>query len=332
MLIFEALNLVKSKFGSTLAWQMLSFCEKKTREELFLHSNSPLSNEPFFYEIFGRYQNGEPFEYITNEAEFFGRLFFVEKGVLIPRVETEILVEKSLKFLFEFVENHAKNSQKLRVLEVGVGSGIVAVSLILEWAAKCEFEAANSQKTKISAVSAVSNLPSLEIYATDISPKALEVTTKNALKFGFSLAKNEDKNEKTETQTQPKTEPKTQAKKPAATLVFGRHTLQLFCASLDGGLCFSPDLLVSNPPYIALDYPLDSWVLSEPHEALFGGKVGDELLLALVKVAQKRRCALACEMGFDQKARLERELQKSGFEVEFFKDNAGLDRGFVAKI
>lgn len=76
---------------------------------------------------------------------------------------------------------------------------------------------------------------------------------------------------------------------------------------------------------------LDKWVLSEPNLALFGGENGDEILKSIIKISAKRAKFLACEMGFDQKDSLKKELLKFGFKAEFYQDLAGFDRGFVAK-
>ena len=73
-------------------------------------------------------------------------------------------------------------------------------------------------------------------------------------------------------------------------------------------------------------------MLNEPHEALFGGAAGDEILKNIILVAKNRGVKyLACEMGYDQKASLESMLELSGFEAEFYRDLAGFDRGFVAR-
>jgi len=185
---------------------------------------------------------------------------------LIPRPETEILVERSLEVLSNLP---ARNEPPL-VAEIGVGSGIISICLALNSNAK--------------------------IIASDISDDALNLARQNAAKFGV-----EDRIEFVK------------------------------CAYLDQ-IYGQFDLLVSNPPYIAQDYKLDKFVLNEPHEALFGGKAGDEILKNIILVAKNRGVKyLACEMGYDQKASLESVLELSGFEAEFYRDLAGFDRGFVAR-
>lgn len=235
-------------------------------EWIFLNLNRELEDAEGFFALAKRFANHEPLEYITGEAGFYGLSFNVKKGVLIPRPETEILVEKSLDILSNLP---ARNEPPL-VAEIGVGSGIISICLALNSNAK--------------------------IIASDISDDALNLARENAAKFGV-----EDRIEFVK------------------------------CAYLDQ-IYGQFDLLVSNPPYIAQDYELDKFVLNEPHEALFGGAAGDEILKNIILVAKNRGVKyLACEMGYDQKASLESVLELSGFEAEFYRDLAGFDRGFVAR-
>ncbi|WP_314702533.1 peptide chain release factor N(5)-glutamine methyltransferase [Campylobacter rectus] len=235
-------------------------------EWIFLNLTRELEDADGYFALAKRFANHEPLEYITGEAGFYGLSFNVKKGVLIPRPETEILVEKSLEILSNLP---ARNEPPL-VAEIGVGSGIISICLALNSNAK--------------------------IIASDISDDALNLARQNAAKFGV-----EDRIEFVK------------------------------CAYLDQ-ICGQFDLLVSNPPYIAQDYRLDKFVLNEPHEALFGGAAGDEILKNIVLVAKNRGVKyLACEMGYDQKASLESMLEFSGFEAEFYRDLAGFDRGFVAR-
>ena len=235
-------------------------------EWIFLNLNRELEDADGYFALAKRFANHEPLEYITGEAGFYGLTFNVKKGVLIPRPETEILVERSL----EVLSNLPARKGPPLVAEIGVGSGIISICLALNSSAK--------------------------IIASDISDDALNLARQNAAKFGV-----EDRIEFVK------------------------------CAYLDQ-ICGQFDLLVSNPPYIAQDYELDKFVLNEPHEALFGGAAGDEILKNIILVAKNRGVKyLACEMGYDQKASLESMLELSGFEAEFYRDLAGFDRGFVAR-
>lgn len=93
-----------------------------------------------------------PLQYITKHQEFMGMDFLVEKGVLIPRPETEILVNEVIKRLKNY-----KYSNNLKVVDLGTGTGIIAICI-------AKF------------------IEDIIIYATDISKKSLQVALKNAQK------------------------------------------------------------------------------------------------------------------------------------------------------
>ena len=99
-----------------------------------------------------RLQAGEPLPYVLGHWEFFGLEFNITPNVLIPRPETELLVEKATFWLKKLSE------PDLRVADVGTGSGAIAVSIAV-------------------------HMPDVKIVATDISPKALQVSRHNAQKF-----------------------------------------------------------------------------------------------------------------------------------------------------
>jgi release factor glutamine methyltransferase len=92
--------------------------------------------------------------------------------------------------------------------------------------------------------------------------------------------------------------------------------------------------LVSNPPYIADDAPLESNLSYEPQNALFGGEIGDEIIRRLLDEVIVRRIPMfVCEMGFDQRLKVQEYLKPFSIQsLEFYKDLASLDRGFVLKV
>lgn len=98
-------------------------------------------------------QNEEPIQYIVGKTEFYGLPFLVDKNTLIPRPETEELVE----WILGEVESREfeEGSEKISILDIGTGSGCIAISL-------------------------AKNLNNFSISAFDISKKAIEVATKNA--------------------------------------------------------------------------------------------------------------------------------------------------------
>lgn len=151
-------------------------------------------------------QQGTPLQYVSGEAEFYGLNFHVTPDVLIPRPETEELVDL-------IVRAHV-HCPTLRIWDLGTGSGCIAVAL-------------------------AKHLPQAEVFASDISERALEVARTNA-----------------------------EANKVAIT--FARHDMMDANNLPFGDTHF--DLLVSNPPYIpaALRSTMHPNVVAhEPHSALF---------------------------------------------------------------
>lgn len=100
-----------------------------------------------------------PIEYVTGVAEFCGLPFFVSEAVLIPRIETEQLVDLVAQKVEElFVIQNFTPQHQMTIVEVGAGSGAVSIALAKRCAAHAE---------------------SLSLYATDISPDALDVLRQN---------------------------------------------------------------------------------------------------------------------------------------------------------
>jgi release factor glutamine methyltransferase len=123
------------------------------RTRLYLdldHELSPEQDEAF-RQLLERRLSGEPSAYITGRREFYGLDFYVDRRVLIPRPESELLVERTISL----AQNHPLST----IAEVGTGSGAIAISLALE-------------------------LPEPKIYATDISAPALEVARLNCQRHG----------------------------------------------------------------------------------------------------------------------------------------------------
>ena len=70
-----------------------------------------------------------PIQYLLNEQEFYGRKFYVDKGVLIPRQDTEVLVQKAIEIL---KKNGKENKNSKKILDIGCGSGIIGITIALE--------------------------------------------------------------------------------------------------------------------------------------------------------------------------------------------------------
>ncbi len=128
---------------------------KTSRVQLYLDLDRELSPEQkeIFWGLVGRRLSGEPTAYVTGHREFYGLDFYVDHRVLIPRPETELLVEKAISL--------AQDYPDATIAEIGTGCGAIAVCLAL-------------------------NLPQAEIYATDYSADALEVALFNCQKYGVA--------------------------------------------------------------------------------------------------------------------------------------------------
>ena len=126
---------------------------KISQAELYLEFNRELNSEheETFWHLIERRLKGEPSAYITGNREFYGLDFYVDSSVLIPRPESELLVEKAI--------NLAQSRAISAIAEIGTGCGAVAISLAL-------------------------NLPGAKIYATDVSAPALKVALFNCRKHG----------------------------------------------------------------------------------------------------------------------------------------------------
>ena len=105
---------------------LLSFVLKSSREQILTKLNSNIEKNNFeeFKKILSRREKKEPIAYITNKKEFWKNNFYVNNHVLIPRPETELIVEEVLK-------NTEINSSK-SFLEVGTGSGCIIISILKE--------------------------------------------------------------------------------------------------------------------------------------------------------------------------------------------------------
>jgi release factor glutamine methyltransferase len=118
-----------------------------TRTDILTNNNYGYEISPLIADIINRINSYEPIQYILQEAYFLDRKFLVNNHVLIPRPETEQLVM--------LVKEEYKNKQGINLLDIGTGSGCIAISLAKE-------------------------LPALKVFAVDISEQALKVAVQNA--------------------------------------------------------------------------------------------------------------------------------------------------------
>ncbi|SFV51473.1 Protein-N(5)-glutamine methyltransferase PrmC, methylates polypeptide chain release factors RF1 and RF2 [hydrothermal vent metagenome] len=237
----------------------------RDRIYFFTHDDEPIDRVDEFRELVDRRASHEPYEYIVGRVSFYDIELSIVSGVLIPRPETEMLIDEASAI----IEQHSIT----KVIEIGVGSGAISIVLARKF-------------------------PHLEIVATDINPIALKLAKENIDNFGLS------------------------------------DRITLLQSHLMDSVELDAQMVVSNPPYIAKDFRLDANVVEyEPHDALFGGDIGDELLIEIVKDTKARSIEwLICEMGYDQKASMERLFGELNIEkYRFYKDLAKFDRGFIVR-
>lgn len=271
MLINETLQWAKTQLDEACerplfeAELLLSHHLNKERIYLHLYDQEEVNDIEGYQALVARRAAHEPYEYIVGKADFYDITLEVEQGVLIPRPETEILVDR----VAEIIERE----KFMQIAEIGVGSGAISIMLARKF-------------------------PELKIIATDICETPIHISRKNIESFGLS------------------------------------DRIEVLHSNLINEVSEPIELVVSNPPYIAEDFVLDSNVVDyEPKEALFSGRVGDELLKQIIDDVHARGIRyLACEMGYDQKLPIEAYVKNLGVEyIEFYADLAGHDRGFVVK-
>lgn len=133
---------------------LLSYFLKMNRSSIYINSDRELkvAEKLELVDMVKKRLKRIPIQYITRHQEFMGMDFLVEKGVLIPRLETEILVEEVIKRLKNY-----KCSNILEVADLGTGTGVIAISI-------------------------ANFINNITVYATDISKKSLQIALKNAQK------------------------------------------------------------------------------------------------------------------------------------------------------
>lgn len=151
-LLNKGIDILKSRNiedANLIAKILLAHLLKVDKSYLVIHDNLEMSQkvEKEYLQIIDILINGKPLQYITNNQEFMKLDFFVDENVLIPRADTEILVEEVLKF----------TNQNTKLLDLCTGSGAIGISI------------------------AIYN-ENARIYLSDVSKKALNIAEKNVIK------------------------------------------------------------------------------------------------------------------------------------------------------
>jgi release factor glutamine methyltransferase len=285
----------------------------RNRTWLYAHPEEILTDAEaqHFLDLIARRAGGEPTQHLTGKQEFWGLEFEVTPDVLIPRPETEHVIEVALDRL-ALRERRAGRPQKsagegLQIADIGTGSGCIAIALAKE-------------------------LPAANFLATDISPAALAVAKRNAARhsvsnrihfiecslLAFPVGAQQAAPQQGEMSNNA---PQAFHKSPATS-----HKSRPF------------DLIVSNPPYIGLrEAPsLPREVRDhEPHAALFAGEEGYELyadLIAQSAAHLKPAGILVLELGHNSLPAVQPLLDAANWtNVGVTNDLAGIPRVLAAE-
>jgi release factor glutamine methyltransferase len=252
------------------AQTLLAHALGQDRTYLIVHFNQPLSVDELtsYQALIARRAIGEPLQYITGRQVFFGLEFEVTPDVLIPRPETELIVEEAIRL--------SQGSRPV-ILDLCTGSGCIAVALARE-------------------------LSAARVFASDVSPAALQVARRNAARHGLRV--------------------------------------EFLASDLLEAFAQQPfaDVITCNPPYVAeremptLQREVREW---EPRIAL--SDAGDGLsfhrrLLAETPSRLRPGGVLLCEMGYTQSEAILAMLNPTDWEApQLLDDLQGIPRTLVLK-
>lgn len=286
---------------------LLKFILEIERERIFTHSEEEISKETaaLFLAKCASRARGKPLAYLTHHKEFFGLDFYVDERVLIPRPETEILVEEVIKRLSAISSQlsavsptfqsdsdpEGRRSYQLSVCDIGTGSGCIAIAL-------------------------AKNLENAKITALDICSDALEVARENA--------KIHDVSDKIEF-----------VKSDLLEAVLDRH-FDVIAANLP--------YISEDEKYLVDEEVLKYEPKHALFAGKKGLDFFEKLFTQLSTIAPLRRpswsesdrsvgqpSTLICEIGFNQRSAIQKLIQRyfGEVEVEWKRDLAGIDRVFM---
>jgi release factor glutamine methyltransferase len=274
--VAAALAAARAKLPASEARLLLGHVMRQAAPWLIAHGDELIGEDSLltFASLVARRAGGEPVAYLLGLREFYGREFVVTPAVLIPRPETELLIEVALTSVTRLGIRRSEGEDRMdactSILDLGTGSGCIAVTLALE-------------------------VPQAQVSAVDISELALVVARTNAERLGAKV-----------------------------------DFRQSDWHSAVAGRKF--DILVANPPYIALADPhLGVGDLRfEPVAALTSGADGLDAIRRIVGGADAclvRGGQLWLEHGYDQGETVREMLKTARFvDIEQYRDLAGIVR------
>jgi release factor glutamine methyltransferase len=286
----------------TLAAELLLLhVARRDRTWLYAHPEELLDPQILesYFALLRRRAAGEPTQHLTGKQEFWGLEFEVTPDVLIPRPETEHLIEVALDRLAVRELRHGRDpkltGENLTIIDIGTGSGCIAIALAKE-------------------------LPAAKLYATDISPAALAVAQRNTTRLGFQSCV-----------TFLESNLLAAFSSSSNQSLVTNHQSRSFSPLLF-------DLVISNPPYIgrkeAATLPTEIRD-HEPASALYGGEEGYELYGLLIPEAArnlKPGGLLVLELGHDSLPAVRPLLETPQWtNVHVTNDLAGIPRVLSAE-
>jgi len=308
---------------------LLMHALKRDRAWLIAHTREEIGFDysERYYEFLQRRRQGEPIQYITGETEFYGLPFLVTPDVLIPRPETEQLVEKVIEL--------AVSLQSPRIVDVGTGSGAIAVSLA-DALKGHDFSRAETQQNDVGALVDVGT-----------GSGAISVSLAHALKgHDFSRAETQqnDVGALAPAGRPSTTITATDLSAPALTIARENATRNQTTLRFLQGDLLTPvadeqfEIVVSNPPYVPdPDRPTLAVEVRdhEPALALFAGQDGLDIYRRLIPQAFAHLVPggfLVLEIGYNQSPAIHDLLAVSGFQnIEFLPDLQQIPRVAVAQ-
>ena len=338
--------------------KLLKFCLKVDDKYLIIHNNDNL-NEKIVKQIFifaERIKSGIPIQYIINEQDFMGQTFYVNKNVLIPQPDTEIVVQCAINKIKELIDRKVKakniitdniidktidkttdntdintndlidenytnvertiRSKKIKILDLCTGSGAIGISIKKYFGESVDVTLSDISKDALD----VAKLNAKNILSTkkilNSSDKFLNSSEKILISSGKILSSS-DKIEKNY---------------PIENSNEAEYDVNFVQSDMFQNIKDNFDVIVSNPPYIRskLIDELDEDVKNEPHIALDGGSDGlkfYKIIKSEINNFLNKDGYLILEIGYEQKE----EVQKMFENSECIKDYAGNDRVIIWK-
>ncbi|HEY6467770.1 MAG TPA: peptide chain release factor N(5)-glutamine methyltransferase, partial [Candidatus Acidoferrales bacterium] len=257
---------------------------------------APADAEKYFA-LIARRAAGEPTQYILGKQEFWGLEFEVTPAVLIPRPETEHIIEVALDNI-----GPVRKTEKLQIADVGTGSGCIAIALAKEF-------------------------PNAQVLATDISPAALDVAKRNAARHNVA-----DRIQFTEADLFPSSlyhsRPIIQNSSAAHESQITSHKSRLF------DLIASNPPYIANSDASTLQREIRE---HEPEIALFGGPTGIEIYARLIEQAEYCLVPgglLVVELGYGAAERVREMInaRRAWTNIAITNDLAGIPRVLAASL